>query len=116
MRSLIISILGEDYLIFAQAKGLKKSRILMKYAFRNAMLPQVTGLAMALGSVVNGSFLVEFIFGYSGIGWLFVTALNMLDYNTIQGCVMLYIFSVLTANLIIDFLYPLIDPRIRYGS
>ncbi|NHV06510.1 MAG: ABC transporter permease [Thaumarchaeota archaeon] len=116
MRSLAVSILGEDYLLFAQAKGLKEHRILSRYLFRNALLPQITGLAIALGSIVNGAYLVEYVFNYPGMGYLFVTALGRLDYNTIQGCVMLTIFTVLTAILLIDITYPLLDPRIRYGG
>ncbi|MEM3427785.1 MAG: ABC transporter permease [Thermoproteota archaeon] len=114
MRAMSISVLGEDYIMFAQAKGLKEGRIIRRYLLRNALLPQVTGLAIALGSIVNGAYLVEYIFNYPGMGRLFITALSMLDYNTIQGCVMLTIFTVLTAILILDMIYPLIDPRIRY--
>jgi len=114
MRSLIISIQGEDYLLFAVAKGLKKNYILMKYAFRNAMLPQVTGLAISLGFIVNGAYLVEWIFNYPGIGYLFVTAINLLDFNVIQGILLLTVFTVLTANFIVEILYPILDPRIRY--
>lgn len=100
--------------MFAEAKGLKKNAILMKYAFRNALLPQVTGLALSLGYTVSGSLLVEAIFGYPGVGSLYVTAIGLNDYNLIQGMTLIIIFSVLTANLLIDLLYPLIDPRIRY--
>lgn len=114
MRSLIINIQGEDFLMFAEAKGLKRSAILMKYAFRNALLPQVTGLALSLGYIVSGALLVEAIFSYPGVGGLYITALGLNDYNLIQGMTLLIIFAVLTANLLIDLLYPLIDPRIRY--
>jgi len=114
MRSLIINIQGEDYLMFAEAKGLKRNVILMKYAFRNALLPQVTGLALSLGYIVSGALLTEAIFAYPGIGGLYITALGLNDYNLIQGMTLLIIFTVLTANLLIDLLYPLIDPRIRY--
>jgi len=115
-RFITISILGEDYLLFAQAKGLKKIRLLNRYILRNALLPQATGLAMSLGFIVNGSYLVEWIFQYPGIGGLLQFAINILDYNTIQGIVLMSIFTVLTANLIIDLTYPLIDPRIRTGE
>ena len=116
MRSLMINIEGEDYLMFAEAKGLKRSAIMMKYAMRNALLPQVTGLALSLGYIVSGALLTEAIFAYPGIGNLFITALGLNDYNLIQGMTLLIIFTVLTANLVIDLLYPLIDPRIRYGE
>ena len=113
-RSLMISILDEDYLIFAQAKGLKEGRILAWYGLRNILLPQVTGLGMALGFILNGSYLVEWIFTYPGIGTLFVNAIGVLDYNTVQGVILLSIFSVLTANLVIDVVLPLLDPRVQY--
>jgi len=114
MRSLMVNIQGEDYLLFAESKGLKRSVILMRYAVRNALLPQVTGLALSLGYIVSGAILTEAIFAYPGIGNLYITALGLNDYNLIQGMTLLIIFTVLTASLIIDLLYPLVDPRIRY--
>lgn len=111
-RSLTVSIIGEDYLLLAEAKGLRKVRILLRYILRNTLLPQVTGLAMALGGTVSGFFLIEWIFGYPGVGQLFVTAVQILDYNLIQGITLVSITAVLVANLIIDLIYPLIDPRI----
>jgi len=115
-RAITITILGEDYLQYAQAKGLKKVRLLNRYVLRNILLPQVTGLAMSLGFVVNGFFLIEWIFSYPGIGTLLVQAIPLLDYNTIQGIALISIFTVLSANLIVDVLYPLVDPRIRTGG
>jgi len=115
MRSLIVTILGEDYILFAEAKGLRRNRILMKYAMRNALLPQVTGLAMSLGSTVSGSYLVEYIFVYPGVGSLFIQAVNLMDFNTIQACIVTSIFAVLTMNLFIDIFYPFVDPRIKGG-
>jgi peptide/nickel transport system permease protein len=115
-RSLMISILGEDYLLFAQAKGLNPRYIFSRYGLRNALLPQLTGLAISLGFIMNGSFLVEYIFTYPGIGTLFVNAIGILDYNTVQGIVLISIVAVLTANLLLDLLLPLVDPRIRLGG
>jgi len=115
-RALTITILGEDYLLFAQAKGLRKLKVMNRYVLRNVLLPQVTGLAMSLGFIVNGFFLIEWIFSYPGIGTLLVQAIPALDYNTIQGIILISIFAVLTANLIIDIIYPLIDPRIQTGG
>ena len=83
---------------------------------RNALLPQVTALAISLGFIVNGALLVETLFNYPGLGTLLVTAVGILDFNTIQGIVLISIFSVLTANLILDLTLPLIDPRIRTGG
>ncbi|MEM2454792.1 MAG: ABC transporter permease [Candidatus Bathyarchaeia archaeon] len=113
MRALTITVLGEDYLLFAQAKGLRKRRLLLRYVMRNTLLPQVTGLAMAIGFITSGFLLVETVFLYPGMGSLLVRALNYMDYNTALGCVTITIITVLTANLIIELLYPLVDPRIR---
>ena len=96
--------------------GIKERRILWGYAFRNAMLPQATGLAIAFGHVVGGALITEVIFAYPGIGWLIFNSIKGLDYPVIQGSVLLIILSVAVANFAIDTLYPLIDPRIRYQS
>jgi peptide/nickel transport system permease protein len=114
-RMLMVTILGEDYLTFAEAKGLKPRKILTRYALRNCYLPQITGLGITLGSIFNGNVLVEQLFAYPGIGNLFVMATQQLDYNTIQGIVSLAIFGVLTANLILDLCLPALDPRIKYN-
>jgi peptide/nickel transport system permease protein len=115
-RSLIVSILGEDYLVFAKAKGLTPGRIFRSYALRNALLPQVTGLGMSLGFIVNGAYLVENFYAYPGMGWVFVQAIAALDYNVIQGIVFISITTVLTANLLIDLVLPLVDPRVQLGG
>lgn len=113
MRSLITSLKGEDYILWAQAKGLTPGRILWTYAFRNALLPQVTGLALSLGYLVGGALVTEVIFGYPGIGWLIFNAIKGLDYPVIQGSVLLIILSVAVTNFLLDMIYPLLDPRIR---
>lgn len=115
-RSLVVSILGEDYLLYAQSKGLPRSQVFGNYVLRNALLPQVTALAISLGFIVNGALLIETLFNYPGLGSLLVRAIAILDYNTIQGIVLISIVSVLTANLLLDLLLPLIDPRIRTGG
>jgi len=111
-RSIVVSILGEDYLVYAKAKGLTGGKILRAYVLRNAMLPQVTGLALSLGFVLNGALLVEILFNYPGLGSLFRDAIGMLDYNTVQGIMLMSIVAVLTATLLIDLLLPLVDPRV----
>jgi peptide/nickel transport system permease protein len=113
MRSLIVSLLDSDYIQFADVRGIKKNVILMKYAFRNALLPQITGLAMSLGQIMSGSLLCEIIFNYPGIGQVFYQAIQNRDYNLIQGVLLFTILAVLTANLVLELFYPLIDPRIR---
>ena len=116
MRSMILSTLGEDYILLAEAKGLKRQVILNKYALRNALLPQVAAFGIALGFVMNGSILTETIFNYPGLGALLLSAIGNLDYNLLQGILLLTILAVLTANLILEILYPLIDPRISHGG
>lgn len=111
----MINVLGEDYIKLAEAKGLKSSRLINRYILRNTLLPQATGLALSLGFIVNGFFLIEWIFNYPGIGRLFMMAIREMDYNVLMGITITTMFCVLTANLIIEFLYPLIDPRIRRG-
>ncbi len=114
MRSLIISLKGEDYILNAEAMGIEPRRILWGYAFRNALLPQTTGLAIALGHIVGGALITEVIFAYPGIGYRIYNAIKSLDYPLIQGGVLFIILSVALANFLIDALYPLIDPRIRF--
>ena len=114
-RSLIISILGEDYLTYAEAKGLKTGSIMRRYGLRNAMLPQATGLALTLGAAMNGTLLIEILFIYPGIGELLSRAIQLFDFNTLLGVILLSIVSVMVASLIVDILLPAIDPRIRTG-
>jgi peptide/nickel transport system permease protein len=116
MRSLITGLKGEDYILNAEAMGLQERRILWGYAFRNALLPQATGLAISMGHIVGGALITEVIFAYPGIGWLIFNSINGLDYPVIQGGVLLIIVAVAVANFAVDSLYPLIDPRIRYQS
>jgi peptide/nickel transport system permease protein len=116
MRSLIVSVKGEDYITWAEAKGLPTRRIFWAYAFRNALLPQATGLALSLGTIVGGALITETIFGYPGLGYLIFTSIKSLDFPVIQGGILMIILSVAVANLIIDLAYPLIDPRIRYST
>lgn len=116
MRSMILTTLGEDYILLAEAKGLKRQVVLVKYALRNALLPQAAAFGIALGFVMNGSILTETIFNYPGIGALLLSAIGNLDYNLLQGILLLTILSVLTANLILEILYPIIDPRISHGG
>jgi len=112
-RSLVVSTLGEDYLLYAEAKGLKARAIMTRYALRNVMLPQATGLALTLGSLMSGQLLIEIMFVYPGLGELTSLALALMDFNTLQGIILISIFTVMTASLIVDLLLPVLDPRIR---
>lgn len=113
-RTLVVSILGEDYLTFAGAKGLSSPRILFRYVLRNAWLPQITALGITIGAVINGNVLVERLFRYPGLGNLLVDSILVKDVNTAQAIIVLLIFLVLTLNLIIDLCLPLFDPRVMY--
>jgi peptide/nickel transport system permease protein len=114
MRGMMITTDGEDYMILAQAKGLRPGRIFWLYGVRNAVLPQVTALALSLGAIAGGSIIVEYIFTYPGMGYLLYQGIVNTDYTLIQGIVFFLIVGVALAVLIIDFIYPLIDPRISY--
>jgi peptide/nickel transport system permease protein len=112
MRSMCIYELGTDYVKYAKLLGVKESKILL-YMFRNAMLPQLTGLALALGSMVSGALITEMIFSYPGLGMAVLTAIQGSDYPLITGCTLLVTTSVLVANFGVDVLVGLLDPRIR---
>ena len=114
MRGMMVTTDGEDYMILAQAKGLHPSRIFWLYGVRNAILPQVTALALSLGALAGGSVIVEYIFTYPGMGYLLYDGIVNGDYTLIQGVVYFLIVGVALGVLIIDLIYPLIDPRITY--
>ena len=114
MRSLMIMTQGEDYVVFADAMGLRSRTIFGQYAIRNALLPQVTALALALGQIVSGAVLVEVIFGYPGIGTMLYQAIRGSDYYLVQGIVFIVIVAIGFATFILDIIYPLLDPRITY--
>ncbi len=113
MRGAMINVLGEDYLALAEAKGLRPQRIFFAYAMRNALLPQITSLAIALGTVASGSVLVEVAFNYPGIGYVLYNALRSSDYFLIQGVAFFLVLTVAVAVLLLELAYPLIDPRIE---
>lgn len=114
MRGMMITVAGEDYLTLARAKGLHPMRILFRYEVRNAVLPQVTALVLGLGGIVGGTVLVEYLFGYPGMGALLYQAIQSSDFTVIQGIVFILIATTVFAVLIIDLVYPLLDPRISY--
>ena len=114
MRGMMISIDSEDYLILAKAKGLRNARIFWRYAVRNAVLPQFTALALSLGGIVGGSVLVEYLFAYPGMGYMFYQGIVNQDYALIQGISLILITTTAFTVLIIDLIYPLLDPRITF--
>jgi len=114
MRSMMVTVEGQDYITFAEAKGLKGGRIFFRYALRNTLLPQITSLAMQLGYIVSGASLVETMFSYPGIGNRLGGAIRALDYPVIYGIVFFLVVGIALATLIVDLIYPLLDPRISY--
>ncbi|HUM44213.1 MAG TPA: ABC transporter permease [Fervidobacterium sp.] len=114
MRLIVSNIVAEDYVIYAKAGGLKERKIAFKYVFRNGLLPQITGLALSLGQIFGGALVTEIVFSYPGIGMLLKGAISSRDYNLIIGIVSLSVIGIAGATLIIDLIYPLFDPRIRY--
>jgi peptide/nickel transport system permease protein len=114
MRANLIMTLGEDYILFAHAKGLPERRIFLRYGVRNALLPVITALAMAIGGIIGGSTLLEQAFSYPGVGSVVGAAISQRDYFVISGAAFFMILSSALALLLVDLLYPLIDPRVRY--
>jgi peptide/nickel transport system permease protein len=112
MRNVMLTTMDEDYVLIAAAKGLHKRRVVW-YAARNAVLPSVSGFALAIGFIVSGALLTEIVFSYPGLGLLLVNAIGANDYALLQGVFLIITFAVLGANLIADFVYVFLDPRIR---
>jgi peptide/nickel transport system permease protein len=113
MRNTMVSILGSDYVHLARAKGLSPSRVMLRYAARNALLPSVTGFGMALGFVLGGSLLTEIVFSYPGQGYLLVQAVRGQDYPLMQGIFLVITLAVLGANFLVDLVNLWLDPRTR---
>lgn len=113
MKGSAVSVLGEDYVTAAKARGLRERRIMVSYVTRNSILPLVTTLAIALGGMLGGSMLVEMIFNYPGIGYFFSDAVGKRDYGMMQGLFLLVTVATVLANLLADFLYAKLDPRVK---
>lgn len=113
MRNAMLNTLSEDHVVMAEAKGLSPRRIMFTYAARNAILPQVASFANALGFIVGGAFLVEYVFSYPGIGFLSIQAVLSEDYPVIQAIFLFIAFTVLLANFLADIVYAMLDPRVR---
>jgi len=113
MRSAMVAVLGSESIALARAKGLSPVRIAWSYAARNALLPNVTGLGMALGFVLGGSLLTEVVFSYPGLGYLMVQAVRAQDFPVMQGLFLMITLAVLAANALVDVVTALLDPRVR---
>jgi peptide/nickel transport system permease protein len=112
MRNMMITIIGEDFVLMAVAKGLPRRKVIM-HAARNAVLPSVANLSLAIGLVVSGALLVELVFNYPGVGNLLLQAVLNEDYPLVQGIFLVITMTVLAANLVADIVYFTLDPRTR---
>ena len=112
MRNVMLTTMDEDYVLIAQAKGLPRQRVVW-YAARNAILPSVSNFSLAVGFVVSGALLTEIVFSYPGLGWILLQAVGNRDYPLLQGIFLIIVIAVLAANLLADFVYIFLDPRIR---
>jgi peptide/nickel transport system permease protein len=113
MRNAMLSTLAEDYVLMAQAKGLSERRVMLAYAARNAILPNITGFALSLGFVVGGALLTEIIFSYPGVGFALLQAVQSEDFPLMQGIFLVIAAAVLGANFLADIFYVVLDPRVR---
>lgn len=115
MRSMAIYELNADYVLYSKLLGINDRKI-TRYVFRNAILPQITGLALSMGMMVGGSLITEIVFNYPGIGMSLFSAIRQLDYPVISGCTLLITITVLLANFIIEIVYGFLDPRIKMAQ
>jgi peptide/nickel transport system permease protein len=113
MRSLVSNVVTEDYVVYAELGGVNRGSILRSYVMRNALVPQMTGLALQLGAIFNGAIITEEVFGYPGVGHLLIDGVQAGDYSLVIGITSLSIIGVSAAVLVIDMLYPLLDPRVQ---
>jgi peptide/nickel transport system permease protein len=115
MRAMMVTVQHDDYVQYAEAKGLKDRTVFFRYAGRNAMLPQITALGLTIGHILSGALLVEIVFSYPGIGNVLYHSIKSYDYFAIEGIVFGVIVSITVATLVLDLIYPKIDPRITYA-
>jgi peptide/nickel transport system permease protein len=114
MKLLVQNVNAENFVQYAKLGGVTEDRIVNRYIIRNALLPQITGLALSLGQIFSGALITEMVFSYPGLGMLLYNSVIRADYNLIMGITMLSIVGITTAILIVDLTYPLFDPRVRY--
>lgn len=115
LRSSLLDVIGQDYVRTAHAKGLDQRAVILRHALKNALIPFVTVVGLEFGSLLGGLVVVEQIFAWPGIGWLMIQAISGRDYAVVQGAVLVIAAGVVLINLVVDVLYAVIDPRIRYA-
>src|SRR5512139_2015174 len=115
MKLIVQNVNAESFVQYAKMGGVTEDRIVGKYVIRNALLPQITGLALSLGQIFSGALITEIVYGYPGLGMLLYNSIIRADYNLIMGIILLSIVGITTAILVVDLTYPLFDPRVRYN-
>jgi ABC-type dipeptide/oligopeptide/nickel transport system permease component len=113
-RSSLLEVLGQDYVRTARAKGVPPARVVVAHALRNALVPILTALGLQLGALMGGAVLTESIFGWPGVGRLLLDSIFSRDYPMVQGLVLLFAVTYIAVNLLVDLLYLVVDPRVRY--
>ncbi|MFZ4842566.1 MULTISPECIES: ABC transporter permease [Mycetocola] len=116
MRNMMVTVMDEDYVTVAQAKGLSPRKVLINYAARNAVLPQLSSFALSLGFIVGGTLVMELVFSYPGVGKLLLDATNAKDYPLMQGLFLIITLTILVANILADVAYAILDPRTRQSE
>jgi peptide/nickel transport system permease protein len=115
LRQSLVQVIGADYMRTARSKGLSESAALLRHGLRNALTPVITLLGLEAGALLTGSIVTEMIFSWPGLGRLLITAINNRDYPLVEGCVLTFALSYVVVNMLTDFLYVAVDPRIRLG-
>jgi peptide/nickel transport system permease protein len=115
MRSLVSNIVTDDHVVYAELAAVRSRKVFSQYVARNALLPQLTGLALSFGNIFGGAVIIEFVFNYPGMGRLLIQGIYRGDYSLVLGVTTISIIAVAFAVLVIDLVYPLIDPRVRLG-
>ena len=115
-RSSMLDVLGQDYIKTARAKGLSRLTVLFKHALPNSLIPVITYIGPMAAGILTGSFVIESIFAIPGLGQYFVTSIYNRDYTVILGVTIFYSVIVIVLNMLVDLIYPLLDPRIKIGS
>lgn len=115
LRQSLVQVIGADYMRTARGKGLSESAALLRHGLRNALTPVITLLGLEAGALLTGSIVIEMIFSWPGLGRLLITAINNRDYPLVEGCVLTFALSYVVVNMLTDFVYSAVDPRIRLG-
>lgn len=114
LRSSMLDVMGEDYILVARAKGLRERTVIYLHALKNALIPTITVIGMQFGTMIGGMVMIEWVFAWRGVGWLIVTSILKRDYMVVMGGVLVVATIFVLVNLVVDILYGVLDPRIRY--